>query len=96
MTRHFDATIMSLRYVTVKLRLILLKDFEYVSVNKATMVFFSVLDESIRFRPRITKKKHVFFFCLTSALNFCRFSKKTFNFGTYKKHLEKKHVYFKK
>ena len=33
--RHFDATITSLRYVTVKLRLILLNDFEYVSVTKA-------------------------------------------------------------
>ena len=32
---HFDATIISLRYVTANLRLILLKDFEYVSLTKA-------------------------------------------------------------
>ena len=35
--RRFDATIMSLRFVTVKLRLILLKDFEYGSVTKASV-----------------------------------------------------------
>ena len=29
-----------------------------------------------RFRPRITKKKHVFFFCPARALNCCRFLKK--------------------
>ena len=29
------------------------------------------------FRPRITKKKHVFFFCPARALDCCRFPKKT-------------------
>ena len=46
----------------------------------------------IRFRPHITKKTHVVFFCPARALNFCRFPKKQIILGDGKKSEKNKFI----